>query len=40
MDLDDYIERARIKPGELRHLHPEWEWDRYHDGRREVDGTP
>lgn len=26
---DDYIERARVKPGELRHLHPEWSWERY-----------
>ena len=28
-DVDDYIERARVKPGELRHLHPEWSWERY-----------
>ena len=27
--LDDYIERARVKPGELRHLHPNWSWERY-----------
>ncbi|MDQ3642874.1 MAG: helix-turn-helix domain-containing protein, partial [Actinomycetota bacterium] len=28
-DVDDYLERARVKPGELRHLHPNWTWDRY-----------
>ena len=22
--VDDYIERARIRPGELRHLHENW----------------
>jgi excisionase family DNA binding protein len=27
--VDDYIERARVKPGELRHLHPNWTWERY-----------
>jgi excisionase family DNA binding protein len=27
--VEDYIERARVKPGELRHLHPTWDWDRY-----------
>lgn len=27
--VDAYLERARVKPGELRHLHPTWEWDRY-----------
>ncbi len=31
-DLEDFIRAARVKPGELRHLHPAWEWDRYHDG--------
>lgn len=25
----DYLERARVKPGELRHLHPNWTWERY-----------
>lgn len=33
-DLEDFIEQARVKPGQLRHLHPAWEWDRYHDGTR------
>ena len=28
-DVDDFIERARVKPGDLRHLHPEWKWERY-----------
>ena len=28
-DLDDFIERARVKPGDLRHLHPTWTWARY-----------
>ena len=27
--VDDFIERARVKPGELRHLHPNWSWERY-----------
>ena len=27
--IDDYLERARVKPGELRHLHPHWSWERY-----------
>ena len=27
--VDDFIERARVKPGELRHLHPNWTWERY-----------
>ena len=22
-DVDEYLERARVKPGDLRHLHPE-----------------
>lgn len=26
--IHDYIERARIRPGELRHLHPNWQ-ERY-----------
>lgn len=28
-DVGDFIERARVKPGELRHLHPNWSWERY-----------
>ncbi len=28
-DVDAFIERARVKPGELRHLHPNWSWERY-----------
>ena len=28
-DVDDYLERARGKPGELRHLHENWTWERY-----------
>jgi len=28
-EVDAYLERARVKPGELRHLHPNWAWDRY-----------
>ena len=28
-DVDDFLERARVKPGELRHLHPQWTWERY-----------
>ena len=28
-DVDDYLDRARVKPGELRHLHPHWSWKRY-----------
>lgn len=31
-DVEEFIERARIQPGELRHLHPEWTWERYGDG--------
>ena len=27
--VDDYIKRARIRPGELRHLHENWTWERY-----------
>ena len=27
--VDDFLERARVKPGELRHLHPNWSWERY-----------
>lgn len=27
--IGDYLERARVKPGDLRHLHPEWTWERY-----------
>lgn len=27
--VDDYLERARVKPGELRHLHSNWSWARY-----------
>lgn len=25
----DFLERVRVKPRELRHLHPEWTWERY-----------
>lgn len=28
-DVDDYLDRARVKPGELRHLHPHWSWERH-----------
>ena len=28
-DVADFIERARVKPGALRHLDPEWTWERY-----------
>lgn len=28
-DVDDFIERAQIRPGDLRHLHPNWTWARY-----------
>ena len=28
-DVDEFIERARIKPGELTHLYPTWPGDRY-----------
>ncbi len=28
-DVDDFIERARVRPGDLRHLHPNWTWARY-----------
>ncbi len=28
-DVDDYIERARIKPGDLAHLHPQMPGKRY-----------
>ena len=28
-DVDEFIERARIKPGELTHLYPTWLGDRY-----------
>ena len=28
-DVDDLIERARVKPGELRHLYPNGTWERY-----------
>ena len=31
--VDDYLERARVKPGELRHLYPEWSWERYGPSR-------
>lgn len=27
--IDDFLERARVKPGELRHLHPTWSWEWY-----------
>lgn len=27
--IDAFLERARITPGELRHLYPEWAWERY-----------
>lgn len=27
--VDGYLERARVKPGDPRHLHPSWTWARY-----------
>ncbi len=27
--VDQFVERARVKPGDLRHLHPGWTWARY-----------
>lgn len=33
-DVNDFIERARVKPGELRHLHHRLDLDGYHDGGR------
>jgi excisionase family DNA binding protein len=36
-DVDQYLERSRIKPGELRHLYPATsEEDRMGPGRRSV----
>lgn len=26
--IDEYLERARVKPGELRHLYPALSWER------------
>lgn len=28
-DVHEFIERARIKPGELTHLYPDWPGNRY-----------
>jgi excisionase family DNA binding protein len=28
-EVDEFIERARVKPGELAHLYPDWPGTRY-----------
>jgi predicted DNA-binding transcriptional regulator AlpA len=32
--IEDFLYRARVKPGELRHLNPEGSRTRYRDGNR------